>query len=472
MTEIQGILMKKCSKPEVFSHSIVILCAGAGTRMKSRAPKVLHKLCGRSMISLILRESLPLSDDIHIVLYHQAKEIKECITQEFSQYIPSHIYFHTQDHKNYPGTGGALMGVKCKYEKILVLNGDMPLVQSSSLKTLCARSESIVLSVFTLANPQGYGRVVLDSKVSKKSHQPLRVQKIIEEKDANAKQKAITTLNAGVYVFEKSLLEALLPHLSNNNAQQEYYLTDIIALARDKKLLKKCNITQKIEIGAQFVDSQEFMGINSKAHLADAQEVLLSRLRADAMQKGVRFDIPQSVYIECGVEFIGECVVENGVRISGECVLEDSHIKAHSVIESSVIKRSDIGPCAHIRPKCEIIDTHIGNFVEVKAGKLNGVKAGHLSYLGDCEIGRGSNVGAGVITCNYNGKNKHKTIIGENVFIGSDCQLVAPLNIESSVLIAAGTTVTQNIPSGALAISRVEQKNKADFFKRFFGKKE
>lgn len=462
--------MKKCADSQTFSHSVVILCAGAGTRMKSHTPKVLHTLCGHSMISLILRESLPISDDIHIVLYHQAKGIKDCITQEFTHYIPSHIHFHTQDHKNYPGTGGALMGIKCKYGRILVLNGDMPLVQTNSLKALCARRESIVLSVFELANPQGYGRVVLDSKEAKKSHhKSLKVQKIIEEKDANAKQKAITTVNAGVYVFEKSLLEALLPHLSNNNAQQEYYLTDIIALARNKKLCKKCNIPHDTEIGAQFVKSEEFMGINSKTHLADAQEVLLARLRERAMQNGTRFDIPQSVYIECGVEFRGECVVENGVRISGECVIEDSHIKAHSVIESSVIKRSDIGPCAHIRPQCEIISTHIGNFVEVKAGKLNGVKAGHLSYLGDCEIGRGSNVGAGVITCNYDGKKKHKTIIGENVFIGSDCQLVAPLHIESSVIIAAGTTVTQNIPSGSLAISRTKQSNKLGFFKKFFG---
>ncbi|MGX3099060.1 bifunctional UDP-N-acetylglucosamine diphosphorylase/glucosamine-1-phosphate N-acetyltransferase GlmU [Helicobacter sp. 23-1046] len=459
--------MKKCAKLEIFSHSVVILCAGAGTRMKSHTPKVLHTLCGRSMISLILRESLPISDDIHIVLYHQADEITDSIMREFSEHIPSHIHFHTQDHKNYPGTGGALMGVKCKYEKILVLNGDMPLVRTASLQALCARRESIVLSVFELANPQGYGRVVLDSKKGVKSSP--QVQAIIEEKDANAKQKAITTLNAGVYVFEKSLLGTLLPHLSNANAQQEYYLTDIIALARDANLLKKCKITRAIDIGAEFVNSEEFMGINSKAHLADAQEVLLARLRNEAMQKGVRFDIPQSVYIECGVEFIGECVIENGVRISGECVIEDSHIKAHSVVESSTIKRSDVGPCAHIRPKCEIIDTHIGNFVEVKAGKLNGVKAGHLSYLGDCEIGRGSNVGAGVITCNYDGKQKHKTLIGENVFIGSDCQLVAPISIESSVIIAAGTTVTQNIPSGALAISRTKQSNKLGFFARFFG---
>ncbi|MGI0405967.1 bifunctional UDP-N-acetylglucosamine diphosphorylase/glucosamine-1-phosphate N-acetyltransferase GlmU [Helicobacter himalayensis] len=438
--------------------SVIILAAGAGTRMKSDTPKVLHTICGRSMLSLSIDCALRLSEDIHIVLFYKAELVKEQIQRDFGALVGEKIFFHLQDHQNFPGTGGALRGIETKHKRILVLNGDMPLVQESSLRELCARKESIVLSVLFLENPSGYGRVVLESSEPNN----LRVQKIVEQKDATQEELALKSVNAGVYVFDREILETYLVRLNNNNAQKEYYLTDIIALAR----------AEGVQIAAVSVNEREYMGVNSKAHLAQAQEVLLERLRVRAMENGVIMDLPHTIYLEYDVEFSGECRLENGVRISGKCFLQNTHIKAHSVIESSKIVDSDIGPMAHIRPNSEILNTHIGNFVEVKAGNLQGAKVGHLSYLGDCEIKNGSNIGAGVITCNYDGKKKHKTFIGENVFVGSDSQLVAPVNIESNTLIAAGSTITNDVPNGALAISRQKQSNKEGFFWKFFEKKE
>ncbi|MCI6218261.1 MAG: bifunctional UDP-N-acetylglucosamine diphosphorylase/glucosamine-1-phosphate N-acetyltransferase GlmU [Helicobacter sp.] len=438
--------------------SVVILAAGAGTRMKSETPKVLHTLCGRSMVALSIDQALKLSDDIHIVLFHQAERIEQHLSEEFQSLVGQKIFFHTQDYVNFPGTGGALRGISTKYNRILVLNSDMPLIQAQSLQILIKNPHQIVMSVLFLDDPNGYGRVILDSHQSENAQN--RVLRIVEQKDASREELAIKSVNAGVYIFDKEVLTRYLPLLENNNVQKEYYLTDVIALARK----------DEVEIAALKADAQEYMGVNTKAHLAQAQEILLEHLRFAAMENGVIMDMPHTIYLEPGVEFRGECRIENGVRLSGKCIIESSHIKAHSIIESSVIIKSDIGPMAHIRPNSKITNTHIGNFVEVKASSLEGVKAGHLSYLGDSEIKNGTNIGAGVITCNYDGKSKHKTFIGENVFVGSDTQLVAPLKIESNVLIAAGSSIVKDIPQGALAISRQRQSNKLGFFYKFFNK--
>ena len=246
--------------------------------------------------------------------------------------------------------------------------------------------------------------------------------------------------------------------IKNENSQKEYYLTDSIEIAKNMGL--KCN--------AVMVDEQNFMGINDKFALSIAEEIMQNEIKENLMKQGVLMRLPHTIYIDCNAKFIGECELQENVSIIGNCVIENSIIKSSSVIENSVIKNSDIGPMAHIRPDCEILGTHIGNFVELKKAKVNDIKAGHLSYLGDCEIGSGTNVGCGTITCNYDGKKKYKTIIGKNVFIGSDTQLVAPVKIEDDVLIAAGTTVTSDVPSGSLAISRTKQENKKEFFYKFF----
>lgn len=444
------------------SVSVVILAAGAGTRMKSNTPKVLHTLCGKAMLFYSIDEALNLSDDVHIVLFHQESLVREKIAESYPQACENgYLHFHTQDYANYPGTGGAIMqggsgerakhSFAYKYDEILILNGDMPLVRSQTLKQLCENPAKIVMSILHLENPNGYGRVVLEHN---------KVQKIIEQKDATQEELAIKDVNAGVYKIRKDILESYLPLLQNNNNQKEFYLTDVIFYAGQNS----------VEIAALQVEEEEFMGVNSKLQLSLAQEVILKRLRNAAMEEGVIMHLPHTIYIESGVKFSGECILEQGVQILGNCEIINSHIKAHSVVESSIIESSDIGPMAHIRPKSHLVHTHIGNFVETKASILRGVKAGHLSYLGDCEANEGSNIGAGVITCNYDGKQKHKTIIGKNVFVGSDVQLVAPLEIGSNVLIGAGSTITKDLQDGDLALSRTPQKNINNGYYKFFNK--
>ncbi len=218
-----------------------------------------------------------------------------------------------------------------------------------------------------------------------------------------------------------------------------------------------------------YVKEEEFKGVNSKLDLAEAEVIMQRRIKEKLMMAGVIMRLPDTIYIDCRAEFEGECIIENGVSIQGASHIIDSHIKTHSIVEDSLLQNSDIGPMARIRPQSKIIDTHIGNFVEVKKSTLTGVKAGHLSYIGDATIDEGSNIGAGVITCNYDGKAKYQTIIGKNVFVGSDTQLLAPVTIEDDVIIAAGTTVNKNIARGELAISRAPLKKVAGFFDRFFG---
>ncbi|MDO9055474.1 MAG: DapH/DapD/GlmU-related protein, partial [Sulfuricurvum sp.] len=307
-------------------------------------------------------------------------------------------------------------------------------------------------SVISLENPSGYGRVVIEND---------RVQRIVEEKDASASEKAIHTVNAGVYAFKHHVLQTYIPRLSNANAQGEYYLTDVIEMARRDGL----------EISPLFVEEVEFKGVNSKNDLTNAEIIMMDRLRRTWMDAGVIMQLPHTIYLEEGVKFEGECVIENGVRLCGNTLIVNSHIKAHSVIEDSTITNSDVGPLAHLRPLSVLEDTHVGNFVEVKKSTLKGVKAGHLSYLGDATIGEGSNIGAGTITCNYDGVKKYQTIIGKNVFVGSDTQLVAPVEIADNVMIAAGTTVTAGkYESDILILSRTPIRKVAGFFTKFFGK--
>lgn len=431
------------------SLSIIILAAGSGTRMKSSTPKVLHKICGEELLFYSIEVAMQLSDDIHIILYHQAQRVKEACESRFKD----RVHFHIQDFENFAGTGGALMQngemIDTAHKRVLILNGDMPLITSHSLQKLISLSSPVVLGVIESKNPFGYGRVVIEQG---------RVKVIIEEKDACEEVKKICTINSGVYVFDKEVLCKFLPLLDNHNAQNEYYLTDII----------KLSASDGIEVESVLVDEEEFGGINDKAQLSQAEEIMLNRLRERAMREGVIMHLPQSIYIEKGVRFEGECEIEQGVQLFGNTLIKDSHIKAHSVVRDSQIISSDIGPMTHIRPNSFVENSHIGNFVEVKNSTLHSIKAGHLSYLGDSEIDEGSNIGAGVITCNYDGKSKHKTKIGKNVFVGSDTQLIAPITIADHTLIGAGSTIRRDSKEGDLLTSRVEQKNLANGYFAFF----
>ena len=428
------------------SLSIIILAAGKGTRMKSDLPKVLHKISGKPMLFHIIDESLKLSDDITIILSHKFDLVKSTIEDEYKN-----LKIVKQDLQNYPGTGGALKNLEFNSKKVLILNGDMPLVKSETLEKLTTSSADIAMTVLNLDNPSGYGRVVIEDGY---------VKEIVEQKDCTKEQESIKSVNAGVYCFDAKLLNELIPKIDNKNAQSEYYLTDTIKLAVD--------MGKKIE--PIVVNEDEFMGVNSKYHLSIAEGFMQDRIKKELMESGVIMRNPSSIYIDCRTKFDGECILENGVTIEGDCQIINSHIKAYSVVEESVIENSNIGPLAHIRPKSNIKNTHIGNFVEVKKSTLNGVKAGHLSYLGDSQIDEGTNIGAGVITCNYDGKAKYNTKIGKNVFVGSDSQLVAPVTLEDNTMIAAGSTITEDVPSGALAISRVKQKIVNGFFNKFFKK--
>jgi len=425
--------------------SIVILAAGKGSRMKSNKAKVLHDICGKPMLYHIINASKEISDDITVVIAHQKEAVKEQMQRYFDD-----INFVVQDADNFPGTGGAMKGITPKNDKVLVLNGDMPLINSDALEGFLTTDADIIMSIFDLEDPDGYGRVkIVDNQV----------EYIVEQKDATSEELNITHVNAGIYAFKKSVLEKYIPLLDNNNAQEEYYLTDIIAMAKKDSLIIK----------PLLVDEEHFKGINSKKDLADSEVIMQDRIKTRWMREGVIMQLPQTIYIEDDVEFEGECIIENGCRITGKSKIINSHIKAHSIIEDSIVKDSDVGPLAHLRPLSDITDTHIGNFVEVKKSTLKGVKAGHLSYIGDASVDEGTNVGAGFITCNYDGINKYKTIIGKNVFIGSDTQAVAPVTIEDDVIVAAGTTITSGtIESGSLVLSRVKLKKIAGFFYKFF----
>lgn len=429
------------------SLSIVILAAGKGSRMKSPKAKVLHEICGREMLYYSIKAARAITDDVIVVVAHQKEAVIAAMENHFDG-----LRFVDQDSDNFPGTGGAMMGVTPKYENVLVLNGDMPLIAEASILAFMNHASDIVMSVIPLDNPAGYGRVVIEEG---------KVERIVEEKDATDEEKKINTVNAGVYAFKHNILKKYIPQLSNANAQGEYYLTDVIEMAQRDDLI----------ITPLYVSEEEFKGVNSKNDLATAEIIMMDRIRRRWMDQGVIMQLPETIYIEEGVVFEGECIVENGARLCGKSLIVNSHIKAHSVIEESVVRDSDVGPLAHLRPLSVLESTHIGNFVEVKKSHLTGVKAGHLSYLGDAVIGEGSNIGAGTITCNYDGINKYPTVIGKNVFIGSDTQLVAPVEIADNVMIAAGTTVTSGqYESDLLILSRTPVKKISGFFTRFFAK--
>lgn len=429
--------------------SIVILAAGKGSRMYSLKAKVLHAISGKEMLYHIIRTAKEISDDITVVVAHQSESVIEKMGRYFDD-----LKFVYQDDIHFPGTGGAMKNIEFKYEKVLVLNGDMPLITPESLRAFLEIDNEVILSIFNLIDPNGYGRVIIEDG---------NVVKIVEQKDATETELKVTTVNAGVYTFSKEILKKYIPLLKNNNAQNEYYLTDVISMAK----------ADGVEIAPLLVEEMVFKGVNSKKDLSDAEVIMQDRIKNRLMASGITMQLPSTIYIEESVKFEGECLVENGCRITGESKIINSHIKAHSVIEDSIVKNSDVGPMAHLRPASNIEDTHIGNFVEVKKSSLKGVKAGHLSYIGDATIDEGTNIGAGVITCNYDGINKYQTTIGKNVFVGSDSQLIAPVTLEDNVMVAAGTTLRSGtIKSGDLAVSSAKLRVIKDFYYKFFSKKE
>lgn len=443
--------------------AVVILAAGLGKRMNSSIPKVLHKLYGLPMLQHVLDTVHGLNPQkIVVVVGKHLKEIEGSIN------ISNKVVFAYQ--KEAKGTGDALLRalpyLGSFRKTILVINGDTPLVTKSTLKRffLLHQKKKNDLSIlsFMSRDPRSYGRIIRDGKG--------KVLSIVEDKDATISQKQIKEVNSGVYAMEFSILP-LLKKIKLNESKGEYYLTDIVKLAADrgKKIDAFC-------IGSEF----ELTGINTLEELENARQLMRERIINTHIKKGVEFIDKNHVFIDSRVKIgpgtiiypnvyiegntiIGKgCKIFPNVRIEDSIIEDEAVIKDSTLIEGSIIKKEAVvGPFAHIRPESEIQSgAKIGNFVEVKKSIIGeGTKAQHLTYIGDAKIGKDVNIGAGTITCNYDGYKKHVTTIEDNVFIGSDSQLIAPVKIGKGAYVGAGTTITKDVPPDALALSRVPQKN-------------
>lgn len=439
--------------------SVVILAAGKGTRMYSDLPKVLHKVAGKPMVKHVIDTAKQLNaEQIHLIYGHGADLLKQRLADE-----PVNWVFQAEQL----GTGHAMQQAAPFFaddENILMLYGDAPLITTETLqKLIAAKPENgIALLTVNLENPTGYGRII---------RQDGNVTAIVEQKDANAEQLKITEVNTGVMVSDGASFKKWLARLDNNNAQGEYYMTDVIGLANQDGF--------KV-VAVQATDMMEVEGANNRLQMAALERYFQRKQAQKLLLAGVsltdpeRFDLRgelehgKDVEIDINVIIEGNVRLGNRVKIGAGCVLknveiaDDVEIKPYSVLENAVVgEKAAIGPFSRLRPGAELAaETHVGNFVEIKQAKVGkGSKVNHLTYIGDAEIGRDCNIGAGVITCNYDGANKFKTVIGDNVFVGSDSQLIAPVTIADNVTVAAGATVTDNVEAGELVISRVRQRH-------------
>jgi len=441
--------------------SVVVLAAGQGTRMKSDLPKVLHKIGGIPLLSHVIRAAQALDvADITVVYGHGGDQVQSVLSDEKISWV---------EQSKQLGTGHAVQQAMPSVpdnHTTLLLYGDVPLITAKTLQKLVKATEQNSLSLLTakLVNPTGYGRIVRDSEGS--------VQCIVEQKDATDDQLVINEVNTGMLAVRSNELREWVNRLDNNNAQKEYYLTDIIGFAvKDGMSIHTTNPDTTMEIE----------GVNNKKQLADIERAHQKRIADEYMENGLtlrdpaRFDVRgklsfgKDVVVDVNVIFEGDVTLGDGVFIGPNSVLKDISIGNNtSVHENCVLEKStigndcDIGPFARIRPDTELADqVKIGNFVEIKKSTVAaGSKVNHLSYIGDTTMGSQVNVGAGTITCNYDGVNKHKTIIGDNVFIGSNTQLIAPVTVGNGATIGAGSTITRDAPSDALTLTRPKQVTK------------
>lgn len=440
--------------------AVVTLAAGKGSRMKSDLPKVLHPLAGKPMLAHVLSSAAALGDaKLHVVIGHRAEQVKQQITG-------FDVNWALQTEQN--GTGHAVaqaMPAVAADAIVLVLYGDVPLIRTATLEKLLQTTKNNTLALLTvkLADPTGYGRIVRNAAQA--------IEAIIEHKDASVEQLAITEVNTGILAVSAAQLNEWLPKLSANNAQGEYYLTDIVAMA----------VSEGVAVEAIHPEDEfEVQGVNDRLQLAQLERVFQRQQADELLRQGVsladpsRLDVRGSltvgadVVIDVGCVFEGDVVLENGVHIGPYCVIKNSHIGADSHLEAyshldqaKLAAHCNVGPYARLRPGADLHNNaKVGNFCEVKKAIVGeGSKVNHLSYIGDAEIGKNANIGAGTITCNYDGVNKFNTHIGDNAFIGSNSALVAPVAIGANATVGAGSTVTKDVEAEQLAVARGKQRN-------------
>ncbi|MET1077035.1 MAG: bifunctional UDP-N-acetylglucosamine diphosphorylase/glucosamine-1-phosphate N-acetyltransferase GlmU [Pseudomonas sp.] len=441
------------------SLDIVILAAGQGTRMRSALPKVLHPIAGKSMLGHVIDTARQLKPQgIHVVIGHGAELVRERLAADDLNFVLQSEQLGTGH-----AVAQALPGLSA--ERVLILYGDVPLIEVDTLQRLLQQVSEQQLGLLTvnLKDPTGYGRIVRDERGV--------VNAIVEHKDATAQQRLISEGNTGILAVPGKRLADWLGRLSNSNAQGEYYLTDVIAMAVADGLVVATE---------QAADEMEVLGANDRIQLAQLEGHFQQRFANRLMAQGVtlidpfRFDVRgevsvgRDITIDINVILEGKVVIEDDVQIGPNCVIKNSIlrkgaiVKANSHLEGAELgEGADCGPFARLRPGSVLgAGAHVGNFVELKNAVLGeGAKAGHLSYLGDAEIGARSNIGAGTITCNYDGANKHRTVLGEDVFIGSNSALVAPVTLGAGSTTGAGSTITGDVPDQALAVGRAKQRN-------------
>jgi bifunctional UDP-N-acetylglucosamine pyrophosphorylase/glucosamine-1-phosphate N-acetyltransferase len=448
------------------SYAAVVLCAGKGTRMKSEKAKVLHPILGRPLCAYPVARALEVgASPVVPVVGHQS----EAVTAALRALFPDRpLTFAVQQEPR--GTADAVRSARdalAGFEgPVLILYGDTPLLRAETLSSLTwAYHQSgapLAMVTTTPPDPQGYGRVVRDAQG--------QVVRVVEQKDCSREQAAIREVNAGVYVVDSRFLWEALASISPTNAQGELYLTDLVELA-----------ARKAKLGVVTADFQETAGVNDRAELAACARILQERINLRHMKAGVTLLDPSSTFIEEGVQIEPDVEVGPQVTLAGKTTVrrratigqgsvltdatvgEETQVKPYTVMEQAEVgPRCIVGPFARLRPGTALSEqVHVGNFVETKKALIGaGTKANHLSYLGDAVIGSGVNVGAGTITCNYDGVNKHQTVVEDGVFIGSDTQLVAPVRVGQGSYVGAGTTVTEDVPPMSLAISRSAQVNK------------
>ena len=441
------------------SLEVVILAAGQGTRMRSALPKVLHPVAGQPMLGHVIDTARALRPQrIHVVIGHGAEAVRERLAAD-------DLNFVLQEQQL--GTGHAVAQALpfVTAERVLVLYGDVPLIEAPTLERLLAQAGAGQLALLTveLDDPTGYGRILRDAEG--------RVTAIVEQKDASPQQRLIREGNTGILALPGARMADWLGRLSNRNAQGEYYLTDVIAMA----------VADGLTVAtAQPEDAMEVQGANDRRQLAELERHYQLRAARRLMAQGVtlldpaRFDlrgevsVGRDVLIDVNVILEGRVVIEDDVEIGPHCVIRNStlrrgaRVKANSHLDGAELgEGADCGPFARLRPGSVLgAGAHVGNFVELKNAQLGaGAKAGHLAYLGDAEIGAESNIGAGTITCNYDGANKHRTVIGADAFIGTNNSLVAPVSIGAGATTAAGSVITSEVPPAQLAVGRARQRN-------------